>query len=123
MSGQSVLADTNILIYLLSGDRKVATLLNGAILFISEITEIELLSHTFDTESDLQTAEELMLVIRIIPMNAQIKAEAIVARRNHRLLLPDTIIAATARHLSIPLISADKAFSRVEGITFIQYRP
>ena len=37
------LVDTNILIYLLQGNRKIAELLSGKLIFISVITEIELL--------------------------------------------------------------------------------
>ena len=43
MSGDSYLVDTNIVLYLLNGDEKIAEILNGQNLIISFITELELL--------------------------------------------------------------------------------
>lgn len=43
MSGNSILLDTNIVLYLLSGDDKIASFLNEKQLSISFITELELL--------------------------------------------------------------------------------
>ena len=44
MSGKSVLVDTNILIYLLKGDRTAAELLSEKELYISFVSQIELSS-------------------------------------------------------------------------------
>ncbi len=43
MNGINIIADTNILIYLLKGDSRIAEHLEGKQLFISVITEMELL--------------------------------------------------------------------------------
>lgn len=40
-----------------------------------------------------------------ITIDAEIKNAAIKIRRNYRLKLPDAIIAATALHLGVPLIT------------------
>ncbi len=37
--------------------------------------------------------------------------------------LPDAIIAATAIHLQIPLITADKDFEKVEELMLYLYQP
>jgi len=42
MSGQSVLVDTNLFIYLLKGYQTAAELLDGKDIYVSFITEIEL---------------------------------------------------------------------------------
>jgi predicted nucleic acid-binding protein len=39
----------------------------------------------------------------------------------YRLKLPDAIIAATCYYLDLPLVSADKIFSKVEEITLIRF--
>lgn len=44
MSGNSIFLDTNILIYLLQGDLKIAELIDNKTFTISFITELELLS-------------------------------------------------------------------------------
>ncbi len=44
MNGNSLFADTNILIYLLQGNAEIAEILNGKEIYISFITELELLA-------------------------------------------------------------------------------
>lgn len=44
MTGNRYLIDTNIAIYLLAGDQKIAELLDQAQIYISFISELELLS-------------------------------------------------------------------------------
>ena len=45
MNGNKLFLDTNIILYLLDGDQTLATLLNGKQLYISVITELELLAY------------------------------------------------------------------------------
>ncbi len=56
----------------------------------------------------------------IIDLNPLIKDYAIKFRRKYNLKLPDSIIAATAHYLAIPLFSADKDFLPVKEIDFIE---
>lgn len=53
MNGNSLFVDTNILLYLISGDETVAELLNGKHIAISFVTELELLGYKDLSESDL----------------------------------------------------------------------
>lgn len=43
MSGNKFLIDTNIALYLLSGNKTIANILDGADLYLSFISELELL--------------------------------------------------------------------------------
>jgi hypothetical protein len=45
MNGYSIFLDTNIVLYLLSGDKTVADLLNDRTIFLSFVTELELLGY------------------------------------------------------------------------------
>ncbi|MGB3774365.1 MAG: hypothetical protein WA951_03840 [Leeuwenhoekiella sp.] len=45
MSGNSVFLDTNIVLYLLSGDATIADFLNNKTVYLSFITELELLGY------------------------------------------------------------------------------
>jgi len=45
MNGNNILIDTNIAIYLLNGDRSLAEVLNGKRLYVSFITQLELLGY------------------------------------------------------------------------------
>jgi predicted nucleic acid-binding protein len=49
MNGNKVFVDTNIILYLLSGDITLAELLNGKQIYISFITQLELLSYSKST--------------------------------------------------------------------------
>ena len=44
MSGNKFLFDTNAVLYILNGDKALAELLNGEKLYVSIITDMELLS-------------------------------------------------------------------------------
>jgi predicted nucleic acid-binding protein len=58
MSGNNILTDTNILLYLLSGDRTISDILQGKSIFISFITELELLAYpgiSDDEQKKIQT--------------------------------------------------------------------
>ncbi len=45
MSGTKLFLDTNIVLYLLNGDRTIAEIIDGKQLYISFITELELLGY------------------------------------------------------------------------------
>jgi predicted nucleic acid-binding protein len=45
MNGKEILADTNILIYLLQGDNSLEEILQGTQVYISFITELELIGY------------------------------------------------------------------------------
>ncbi len=47
MSGNKFLLDTNAVLYILAGDEILADLLNGERLYVSIITEMELLSYNY----------------------------------------------------------------------------
>lgn len=122
MSGESVLVDTNVLIYLLNGDSTAARLLRKKSIFISFITEIELLSYKQFLGDNQTIIKELIDSTTIVHSNSVISKRAANIRRNHGLALPDAIIAATAEFLNVPLISADKAFLKISDIRVVEYR-
>jgi len=106
-----VLADTNILLYLLDGDETVRNLLNQKKVFISFITEIELLTFKKLIPAERKLIEDLLSDCTILNVNEEIKKKTIEIRTNYKLKIPNAIIAATAKDLKIPLLSADKAGS------------
>jgi predicted nucleic acid-binding protein len=52
VNGNKIVLDTNIVLYLLGGDKELFSILNGIHLFVSVITEIELLGFNGISESD-----------------------------------------------------------------------
>ena len=123
MSGNSFCLDTNIVLYLLNGDRTIASHLSGKRLFISFISELECLGYSGLTKKEVRSVEEFLSNCHLIDINRQIKSEAIGFRRNSSLKLPDCIIAATASHLGVPLLTADKDFNNVSNLDVVYYKP
>ncbi|MGE0773266.1 MAG: type II toxin-antitoxin system VapC family toxin [Cyclobacteriaceae bacterium] len=121
MSGNRVLLDTNIIIYLLSGDKTLAELLQGKTVYVSFIFELELLGFSSMTQRESEKISHFLGQCYIVDINPEIKTQSVTLRKKHKIKLPDSILMATALFLDVPLISADKGLSRVEGINFILY--
>ena len=121
MSGNSLVADTNIVLYLLSGDETVANLLNDRQVYLSFISELELLSYKHLTDKENKRIEEFLSVCHIIDINDRIKENSIHIKRKYGLKLPDSIIAGTAMFLDFPLITADSDFVKIKELEQLLY--
>ena len=119
MSGNSFLRDTNAILYVLSGDRELEELLDGQTLFTSVITEMELLSFPAISVEESDRIGNFLEEFEIFPLTTEIREVAISTRRDTRLKLPDSIIAATALVHDLPSITADRAFERVKGLNLV----
>jgi hypothetical protein len=116
-----MLLDSNILLYLLGGDQTLIPLLEGKQLYVSFITQLELLGFKNLNVKELQQVTKLLSECIVIDINEPIKEITIQLRKEFGLKLPDCIIIATSVYLNIPLISADKEFARVKKIDLILY--
>lgn len=114
MSGERLVIDTSALIQLLDGTKEVVDLLDGVEGYVSFVTEIELFSSTRGTVEHLKRKKALLNDLTIIDINQQIKEVTIELRKRHGLKVPDCLIAATAIHLDLPLVTTDKHFDRLK---------
>ncbi len=57
----------------------------------------------------------------IININDDIKNIYTALRRKYKLKLGDAIVAATAMHLELPLITADKKFNQITELDIMLY--
>ncbi|MCB9282646.1 MAG: type II toxin-antitoxin system VapC family toxin [Lewinellaceae bacterium] len=121
MNGSSLVIDTNIVLYLFNGDRTVASLLDGRNVYISFITEIELLGFPGITNEQKAISKEFIEDSVVIDLNDAIKRMTIDLRVKYNLKIPDAIIAASALYLNLPLISADKVFEKISELQFVKY--
>lgn len=121
MNGNNLLVDTNIVIYLLSGDKTVADLLDKKRIYISFITEIELLTFQKLNSTEKLIINKFISDCIVIGMNDEIKANTISIRVNNRLKIPDAIIAATSLYLKTPVVTADEQFKKVSDLEIIYY--
>jgi len=121
MSGNSFLLDTNVVLYLLSGNKTITTILDGTQPYISFITQLELLGYKGISQKDLQVVKEFLKECIIVDITEEIKKHTIAIRQKHKVKLPDSIIAATAMFLEIPLFTADKGLSKISNLTIALY--
>jgi len=114
MSGNSLLLDTNIILYFLNGDETLIDLLETNSLFVSIISEMELLGYNGLNSEEKSKTELFLNECTVINIDQQIKERTITTRRLNRLKLPDAIIFATSSVLNIPLLTADQDFKSIE---------
>lgn len=122
MNGNSIFLDTNIVLYLLYGDKTLIPLLQNKQLVVSFITQLELLSYKGISGQDQLKIKEFLSECIIVDINTQIKEITIDIRIKTSLKLPDCIIIASSLYLNIPIISADKQFKKVENADLILYQ-
>lgn len=124
MNGRRVVCDTNIVLFLLKGDKVIAAALDGHELVISQITRIELLSFAEISRAERKKIDLFLETWSVELMHQRIEEVAIDLRKTYRCKLPDAVIAATASYLDLPLVTADKGLVRMnEAIDVIYYDP
>jgi len=122
MSGKEILVDTNIALYLLNGSDDIENVLQGKDVYMSFITELELIGYKGTTSTQEKQIRELLKDCSIISMNSLIKDKYVEIRKKSNLKLADAVIAATAIAFDMPIITADKQFKTVEGLKLIAYQ-
>ena len=73
MNGTNILIDTNIALYLLDGDETIAAILDGQNIYISEITELELLGFPNISDGEIEIIENLINDFIVAQLNSKIK--------------------------------------------------
>jgi predicted nucleic acid-binding protein len=71
----------------------------------------------------MKRVKELLTQCIIVEINADIKTKCIEMVRLKKLKLADGIVASTAVIYDLPLITADKQFSRIDELNLILYQP
>lgn len=122
MNGNRVFLDTNIILYLLEGNQELANLLNGMELYISVISEIELLGYQNISEEEMLKVKLFLNECQIIPLHNEIKDNCIELKQKHKIKTPDAIVASTATFLDMPLLTADKGFENLSNTKVLLYK-
>jgi predicted nucleic acid-binding protein len=113
--------DTNIVLYYMSGNIRLNSIVKNSLPYISFINKIELLSGTNLSKADEKSIRKVLNYINVIDYNDSIGEIAIEYRIKHKLKLADAIIAATATFLNIPIITADKEFLKVKELNLVLF--
>ena len=106
---------------MVNGDRTLADLLHEKQIYLSFITELELLGYSKLTSVENTAIQDFLSDCKIVDINAEIKSQVIELRKKNKLKLPDSIILASAMYMDIPLLSADSDFKIIENINLIYY--
>lgn len=106
--------DTNALIYLL--DNRLAQPFPSGQYGYSVITEIELLSWPKMQPQTEGNCRELLATMQRIELDAPIRETTITLRREHRLKLPDALIAACVIHFDAVLLTNDQRLNSIPGL-------
>lgn len=83
---------------------------------ISVISEIELLSYPNLSTKEEAAIRDFLSNIETIGLRSDVTETAIAFRRQHRMKLPDAIIAASASVLDAVLLTNDSALLKLPGI-------
>ena len=125
MNGRRYLLDTTAIITLLQGNKQISQLLNKADwLGISIISQIEFLSFPELSSADQQLFNLFIQRVEVVDLestNDALMSKIIEIRQQFRLKLPDAVIAATAIHNSASVVTADKTFSKVDGLSVVDW--
>ena len=100
------LVDTNIIIYYLEGEQAAISFLrtHRGKLAISSITWMETLSHPFSSDEE-QVVRAFLQEFRRIEISSSVMELSVEIRRMKKMKLPDAIIAASAVHHDLMLVT------------------
>lgn len=112
MNGERLLLDTNVIIGFLKGEKRIVGFLGnrlnkGAILFVSQITRMEMLSYHGISRAEEVGIKEFLAGTQVLMLDPRVEARAVAIRREHRLKLPDAVIVATALINNCVLVTCD----------------
>lgn len=124
MAGSNnLLVDTNIILYsAVYNDDIAMELLTENNIFISDITEIELLGYHRLSDEEHRILSDFIATLTVIAINSLIKQKAIALRRKYALKTPDAIIAATALQFDYFLVTADKKLQKIDDLQVVEFQ-
>jgi predicted nucleic acid-binding protein len=104
----------------LSAEMFVDELLKEEPPIISAITEIELLCWKTTTEKDLEVLHSFINDTLVIELERPIKLKTADIRKQHKIKLPDAIIAATALVYGLTLVTRNiEDFKNIAGLYLV----
>ncbi|GAP72405.1 hypothetical protein SAMD00024442_30_32 [Candidatus Symbiothrix dinenymphae] len=118
MNGFDFVADTNTLIYVLEGHPVMKGFMRCSVA-VSVMSEIELLGKKGISSSEIDEIRSLLADCEMIGVSDEIKEIAITLKQQRAIKIPDALIAATAIHFGLTLITADKGFKNILDLNAI----
>ncbi len=115
MSGRNILADTNIVMYILAGNKAAAVYRNDHF-YVSDIIEIELLGKKDISAFEYKLRKDFLDNCVIVDLTEVIKKVTIKLKQKYTIKTADAIIAASSIYLNLPFVTADKGFKKIQEL-------
>lgn len=93
--------------------------MKGQGIWISCITEIELLSYHRLSDDQDKLIRKFLEECNVIDLLKPIRELTIEIRKEFKLKVPDAIIAATSTYLDLPLVTMDSDFKKIDSLDAI----
>ena len=116
MNDAKVLVDTNIVIYVFQGNMKAVSLIEDTELVVSVLTTMELFAVPAITQDRTVWVSGFLQHCQEVPLLRAVQRKAVEVRRLTKLEMVDSIIAATAIVKALPLITADRTFTKIDHL-------
>jgi len=117
MSGNSILLDSNIIIYLSQQKLAIDEVFEENKNYnISLITYMEILSYNFPSQAEEQFVRKLLSLFEIIDISKTIANKVIELKKIRKIKLPDAIIVSTALMNNSILYTNDKQLHTIENL-------
>ena len=102
--------DTNAILYYLKDDAGAVSVLRDVFaenvpIYVSTVTELELFAYSDLSAEEESLIEGLLATVSVIPVDSRIARLAALVRRDYRLKVPDSVIAATAMFTGSKLLT------------------
>jgi len=116
MNGSNIVADTSLLINFFNGSNIARKVMEEQHIWVSCITEIELLSYPTLSARDEKLIRSFLDQCNFVDLLGPVRELTIHLRKDFKLKVPDAIIAATSIYLDFPLVTMDSDFQNVEQL-------
>lgn len=118
--------DTNAIIYYLKDDPATVSSLRNIFaqnvpVYVSAITELELFAFSNLSAAEEKLIEELLTTVAVISLDSHIARLAAFIRRQYRLKVADSVIAATALFTGSTLLTRNtRDFRRIPNLSLLR---
>jgi predicted nucleic acid-binding protein len=90
-------------------------------IYVSAVTELELFAYSDLSAEEEALIEGLLVTVSVIPLDSRIARLAALVRRDYRLKVPDSVIAATAMFTGSKLLTRNtRDFCKIPNFTVLQ---
>ncbi len=119
-----IVVDTNVLAYFFEGKDFAGEIVSQNEIAISSVSYVEILSNKKLTSKHREIVEEFLQTLFINQTNHLICETAIKFSLTYNIKTADALIAATAKFLNVPFVTADEKLHKIKEIEIIKiYSP